>query len=394
MNIQCLKCKGRGYCGRAFCAQQAKLQSMSKVDLEREEFTGSSPAPFVGHYGYPYVNVGILAPPEVKDTWVYDAPKHWSSAGFDIRQIMDLRSALVNSRFKADVHSSSRFLEVSQEVGMASRPVDVEIGLSQKPKFRMQSADTAPMGPMGELKKVDVVSNPKVHTKVDRVVSDTDMKAADAIGYLYKNYFDENFLTRLMSVGNLGVKRKLVPTRWSITAVDDMLAKRLHDEIVDYESVDDWLAFFGSYLGNYYLVMMIPDVWCYELFETTPDSSEFMTDHEGYYGRKDYAESCAGGYYSVRLAVLEKLKSMKRQAGVLVLRVITGEYAVPLGVWVTREAARKALSEKPLRFSSLELLLKYAKALCKKKFGMEAKLLDSSKVLKEVTQQRKLGEFS
>ena len=27
----------------------------------KEDFFGSSPAPFVGRYGYPYVNVGILA---------------------------------------------------------------------------------------------------------------------------------------------------------------------------------------------------------------------------------------------------------------------------------------------------------------------------------------------
>ena len=44
---------------------------------------------------------------------------------------------------------------------------------------------------------------------------------------------------------------------------------------------------------------------------------------------------------------------------VLVLRFITGDYAVPLGVWVTREATRKAMNGKPIIFSDKELMLKY-----------------------------------
>ena len=73
------------------------------------------------------------------------------------------------------------------------------------------------------------------------------------------------------------------------------------------------------------------------------DKIQYMTDYEPYSGRKRYAENCAGGFYSVRLAILEKLKKMRRQASVLALRFITGEYFAPLGVWVTRFAARRAL---------------------------------------------------
>ena len=60
MQIQCLKCKGRGYCGRSFCPTIAKSNAMFKVrdDLDKSEFHGSSPAPFIGHHGYPYLNIG------------------------------------------------------------------------------------------------------------------------------------------------------------------------------------------------------------------------------------------------------------------------------------------------------------------------------------------------
>jgi hypothetical protein len=394
-----------------------------KEAIGKEDFSGSSPAPFVGGYGYPYISVGILTPPDVKEeSWIYDAPKHWSHENYDIRSIIDLRSSLINSRFKADVKSlqpgffdpnsddsasltTARFLDISREVGMAEKPVDVEITLEDRPRFRINpSAETAPTGPNASLKKAEITSNPRVHTKVNRVVSDTDMKASEALNYLYDNSFDENFLTRVFSVGNLGLSenRRLVPTRWSITAVDDTLGKHIYDEIVDYQIVDEHLAFFGSYLGNYYLILLIPDVWSYELFETyMPNASwntsgkiNFSTDYEPYSGRTNYAENCAGGYYSVRLSVLEKLREMKRQASCLVIRVITGEYAVPLGVWVTREAARKALITNPLRFSSFDLMMRYAKTLYKKKFGFDSDLITKkSIILDTIKTQKKLSEF-
>ncbi len=408
MDIQCIKCKGRGFCGRAFCPHIAKSESMFRVRdrLTSSEFSGRSPAPFVGRYGYPYVNIGILSPPEQPDdAWLYDAPRHWGKENFQIPRIIDLRSSLINSRFRANIREHSRFLDISQEIGMASRPVDVEIGLEDKPRFRLNSEnDMAPTGPRGELKKADITSNPKVHTKVDKVVSDTDLKSADALKYLFSRGFDENFLTRLFSVGNLGIgkNRKLVPSRWSITAVDDTLGKDILGTVRDFQQAGEHRAFFGSYLGNYYLVMMIPGIWSYELFETympkaswnTEQKVNYSTDYESWQGRKSYAEECAGGYYSVRLAVLEKLKSMKRQASCLVIRVITGEYAAPLGVWVTREAARKSLDASPLRFGSLELMLKYTRALLKKKFGFEADvILKNSRMLKEIRTQPRLTRF-
>ena len=109
---------------------------------------------------------------------------------------------------------------------MASRPVDVEINLEQKPKFRMNSdSQLAPMGPNAKLKKAELAENPHIDTRVDKVVSDTDLKAKDALVYLYEHNFDENFLSKLLSVGTVGLKdnRKIVPTRWSISAVDDFV---------------------------------------------------------------------------------------------------------------------------------------------------------------------------
>jgi|TARA_B100001971_G_scaffold214075_1_gene249646 hypothetical protein len=388
-------------CGKINCPICAKAYSQIKVKTRiiKENFSTEGIAPFVGRYGYPTINIGLLAPPEEKDdTWLYDAPKYWAVHNFQIPKIIDFRSSLINSRNKIDIKGKNKFLELNQEVSMASTPVDVDINLKDKPHFRISYDNyMAPTGPYAELKKAKLTENPNIHTKVQKVHYDTDLKSQDALIYLYNNKFDENFLSGILSVGNIGIgkNRKLVPTRWSITATDDTLGKYLLKEIKNHNEINNYSAFFGNYLGNYYLILCFPEVWSYELFEMhISNENNFMTDHEPYEGRKYYAEETAGGYYTVRLAILEKLNQMKKQGSILALRFITGDYTLPLGVWVTREASRKAMETRPIEFSSKELMLEYAKKLAKKKFNFNLdNILKNSKLLKNIKQQSKLIKF-
>jgi hypothetical protein len=410
MNVQknCIKCKGRLWCRGSFCPILRKTQVLARTvkgfNPDSSSISGEAPSVFVGRIGYPEINVGILSAND-ENTAIYDDPRRWANENFEIPKIIDYRASLINSRFKANVHNKPKYLETSQEVALSSKPVEMDIELKDKPKFRVSfHSNTPPMGPNAQLEKAEMKENPKIHTKVEKVFNETDRKASDSMNYLFEHGFDENFLSRILSIGTLGTKpqRKLVPTRWAITATDDMLGKELTKEIKDFKSAD-YEFYFGSYLGNYYIFMFFPDVWSYELFETympktawnTENRIQFMTDHETYDGRKSYAENCVGGYYSVRLALLEKLKSMKRQATVLTLRFITDDYAVPLGVWVTREAARKALNSRPIIFSDKDTMLNYAKALVKKKWGYDAECLyKESILLKNMKSQIKLTSFT
>ncbi|MEA2038192.1 MAG: hypothetical protein U9O94_11905 [Nanoarchaeota archaeon] len=410
MNIPCIKCKGATpmqSCGRTFCPIMAKSESLFKVrdKLPEENFFGSSPTPFVGHNFYPNLYVGILSSPEqTEDAWLHDAPNYWADHNFEIPQIIDYRSALINSRFRLHVKQRNNLLDIGQEIGMASKPVDIEINLEKKPTLKLNTDPYhLPMGPNAKLEKAKITENPKIDTRVDKVVSDTDLKANDALLYLYEKGFSENFLTKILSIGNLGLKnnRKLVPTRWSITAADDTLAKHLLHEVKQYQETN-YLSYFGGYLGNYFLILFFPEEWSYELFETYAPHAEwnisneykFMTDYEPYEGRKTYAENCGGGYYAARLPILEKLSNLKRQGYILTLRFITGEYSVPLGVWVVREAVRKSLNNRPIEFSSKELMLKYATNLVKKKFNYNAEnLLEESILLRKLKTQSKLTQF-
>lgn len=52
----------------------------------------------------------------------------------------------------------------------------------------------------------------------------------------------------------------------------------------------------------------------------------------------------SGGFYSARLAVLEYLTEIRRNALVVGIRWITSEYWAPLGTWVIREVTRKAMT--------------------------------------------------
>ena len=387
-------------CGNPNCAICNKAYSRLRVQnkIIKKDFSSDAVAPFVGRFNYPNINVGILAPPdETDDSWLYDAPKYWAVNNFQIPKIIDYRSSLINSSFKANIRQRHKFLGLSQEAAMASTPTGIEIALEEKPSFRLNvDSFAAPTGPNAKLKKAKLTENPKIDTKVQKVYYDTDLKANDALIYLYESKFDENFLSRILSVGNVGLKanRKLVPTRWSITATDDALGKHLLTEIKKHNQIN-YSAFFNGYLGNYYLILCFPEVWSYELFEMhISNPTNFMTDYEPYEGRKYYAEETAGGYYTVRLTILEKLNEMKRQGSVLALRFITGDYTLPLGVWVTREAARKSMQSTPIEFASKELMLEYAKKLAKKKFNLDlSDILEKGALLKNIKQQSKLIRY-
>ncbi len=230
------------------------------------------------------------------------------------------------------------------------------------------------------LKAAKIVSNVKVDRKLDKVIND-DIKATEAMKTLYKNNFSEYVLSKILSIGVLGLKknRKLVPTRWSITATDDALGKQLLEKVKKNKWIENYELFYGSFLGNHYIIMLFPSSWSYELVELyLPGSSwnqsnriRASTDFEQYSGRKEYAYATAGGYYASRLPIIEYLDKINRQAGVFVMRLETPSYWAALGVWVVRESVRKALANKKLDFRSMEEMIESSKKIGMIKFGFD-----------------------
>jgi hypothetical protein len=378
------------------------LRNISKLD------SNSPPSVFIGSkLKYPLVNVGILSPLQREDNaWIYDDAKYWANNDFQINDVLKLRDNLLNSRFQSTVHdtrTSKNFVQIAQEIAVASKPVDIEIELKNKLNFgRTRDKVMAPHGIRAGLKKAKITSNVKIDQHVDRMIND-EVKSVEGIGNLYKHGFSEYTLSKILSVGVLGLKKnkKLVPTRWSITATDDTITKILLNNVRNYPVIENSELFYGEFLGNCYLIMLFPGVWSYELFELyVPGSSwnpskeiKASTDHEDYHGRKEYATSTAGGYYASRFPIVEYLNSIKKQASVLVVRIETPSYWAALGVWVVRESVRKALEHK-MSFNDDKEMLESAKKIGNIKYKFDiSQILDKSIFLKEKKEQKMLKEW-
>jgi hypothetical protein len=61
----------------------------------------------------------------------------------------------------------------------------------------------------------------------------------------------------------------------------------------------------------------------------------------------NHPPAIAGAYFAAKLGVVEYLSEKKIQAGVVILREIRPEYAIPVGVWQVREGIREAMKQKP-----------------------------------------------
>lgn len=343
---------------------------------------------FVGEYGYPSVNVGLLS------TSTFDTHEnipHWIKESWSLSQIAEKRMDLLNAKSIAQIKQTKDITE-KQEVALAKRAVSTEMNFDNKSGKLSFSNYHMPVGPSRELEKLTLTSNAKIDSRVQKVVSDTDLKATEGLSTLYKKGFRPEFLTQALTSGSLGIDRKMVPTRWGITAVDDAIGKDLLKKVRDFGTTGN-LVFQGSYMGNYFFVLLYEGSFSYELFEFFRDTGSYSTDYEDFTGRKNYAKDTAGGYYATRLPILEWMRDNKRKSKALVVRFITDEYYMPLGVWVVREAVTKTMSSKPLEFGSEELMFSYLCQVSKKKFGRELDWLDKTSKLLAELKQKNLNEY-
>jgi hypothetical protein len=362
----CIRCKGKGLCGER-CIILDKFISNSPKPTTH--FHGkSAPEVFVGRIGYPYVNSGILAPSENDNVANFSSAEEWSKSNFSIENVLRLRGQLIYGRGNSHIKQSSSLKQVTQELALSSKAVSTEIFLKKKPTFNFTtSAVFSPMTNPAPIERALLEENPVVHKKVDYLTSDYDVKSVRALKELYSSGIKVDHLQKLLSVGLLGTKirRRMVPTRWSITATDDTLSKQLLEKIRYYPEIDKVLVFSGNFVGNFIEILFLPGVFSFEAIEAWEGESvyggnqtNFSQDYEGFGGRKTYASNVTGGYYAMRLPVCELLEKIKKQGTVFVFRKITKEYYAPLGVGVVRECTRRAVNSEEKDFDSIEDALK------------------------------------
>ncbi|MFT4326665.1 MAG: hypothetical protein ACMXYK_04140 [Candidatus Woesearchaeota archaeon] len=342
----------------------------------KEQFDGASKSVFIGDYGYPKVQAGLLSAENYTHNEDQD---YWISQKWGISKIADTRMDLINAKTVCDIKTPEGISDM-QEIAISKKPVDVHINAKiGNSKAISYNAFHKPLGPSVGLESFEVQGNISVSNRVEKVITD-DVDASEALHMLNTKGLSKDAMVQAFSVGLLGKDKKLVPTKWSITAVDDLLGKQLLQSVKDFQKTGN-LVFTGSYLGNYFIVALYEGNFSYELFEFFRDAKAYSTDFEDARGRKSYAKDTAGGYYAARISVLEALVDRKRQAKALVLRFITDEYYMPLGVWVVRQAVKNTMDAKALEFGSEDLMFSYIKALVLKKFKRDLSFLHSKSTI-------------
>lgn len=345
------------------------------VNANSKRFTnkvidGSSPPSlFVGEYGYPHVRVGPMVPPYHGDTSILDNPELW--LGKSLEEIVNYRINLLKGTMIHNVSKiSDRYIESLQDMALSKRAVDSTMTFEKIPsqylnemvlsKSDLEEIPTIFSAPVSEFKIYPSTSDEKIEKKY----YDGDLLASDAVVELYGNNVDLTRIAKVLSIGMLGRKknRKLVPTKWSITAADDIVSMNLLKKIKDNTVLDCYLVFDFNHLGNYYSVIFIPDdVWNFEMIESWIDTNGSVHIGSDYESGKniDHYPSIAGAYFAARLAAAEYLFKKRKKSSVLILREIHPEYFMSLGVWQIREGIRESLKSKGKKFETFESALKY-----------------------------------
>jgi hypothetical protein len=401
----CVLCKGsRFLCGKTRCPIMVKVNYFLKSMplMSTEDISGvSPPSVFIGRIGYPNVYVGPLVPPVHEDTGIYDMPEQWFGRSID--EIVSFRSLLIRGKHRVHVqkiNKAGKIMEQTRELALAETSVDTELKLTKKPRGSIFMDDAVqPFGPSAPIRDLHV-GNARYEQRIEKAYYDTDLRATQAVLELYGQGVMVTKIQKAFSVGAFGIEknRHLVPTRWSITAVDDIISKNLVETVKTFPEINEYRVYESIYLDNIFEILMIPAQWSYESMEAwypgtiwNPHgrNTAIFSDYEANNGRTTYAE-IGGCYYSARLAVCEQLIKERRQATVVVLREARPGYIMPVGVWQVRENVRNAVKHMPYKYNTLnEALNRISSRL---EIPMK-RWINQSSLLKNILYQRRITDY-
>ncbi|RLF20658.1 MAG: hypothetical protein DRZ82_01395 [Thermoprotei archaeon] len=380
----CLLCRGsKLLCGMAYCPiivrHIAKLRVRNIPD-KNIIYGSSPPSLFIGRIGYPIVHIGPGAPPYTGDTSIYDHPESWINK--PLEEILDYRFSIITGRTAVKIKDiDNKLVLILQELAMAERPVDIEMVLKKRPIPRVILDEyVPPQGPSAPLMRVSLGGNVKVNRKMEQVYYDTDLRTYDAVMTLYRSGVSVSQIQKLLSVGGIGTlrRRRLVPTRWSITAIDSMISEGLLKEVRRFPLLNEYLVFVRKYMKNLFVAILAPRPWSYEWMECwfpqstwNPTGSKPIIegDYEGFKGRTEYPD-IGGCYYASRLATLEYLMRIRRQATAILLREIYPGFNLPIGVWFVRENIRELFKRRPMVFHDIREVFMFLKKITRVDFNV------------------------
>lgn len=366
--------------------------NMRSVEVGKELNGSTPPSVFIGSWNYPKVYAGPMIAPQHGDTAIMDAPESWIPGQKTQEDIIRYRLGLVRGKLPIRITDlKNRFVSKLQEISLAQSSTDSEAQFDHKPTGKSFSDEHTPFGPSALIEKFDI-GNVKWDRSLERVFYDGDLKAAEAVTSLHEKGIPFSNIQKAFSVGTMGTerRRRLVPTRWSITACDSTIGKNLLKEVRQFDMIDCCRVHEFSSLNNYYSVLLIPTAWQYEWMEAflhiLGREELVFSDYEHNAGKKGYS-TVGGCYYSCKMAVLEALAREQKQAGAIILREAYPGY-VPMGVFNVRENVRNAMNQPPKEFGDMTNALSYISTklqLPMTRFVKESTLLKELRTCRQTT---------
>jgi hypothetical protein len=341
----------------------AATHQMKSVVVGKDLEGSSPPSVFIGSWNYPDVYAGPMIAPLHGDTAIMDMPESWISGHKTQEEIISYRLNLV--RGKQRVHAAdldNRFVGKLQEISLSDSSVESEVSFDKAPTGTSFSEEHTPFGPSAAIERFEI-GNGRWDRNLEKVYYDTDLKSADAVVDLHKKGVPFSSIQKAFSVGTMGRDRgrRLVPTRWSITACDTMIGDRLLGEVKKCPVLDTWRVHEYSSLNNNYAVILMPTGWQYEWSEAflhvLGNEELVFSDYERTRKKTEYSP-LGGCYYSCKMAVLEALAQEQKQAGAIILREALHGY-VPMGVFNVRENVRSAMRQPAQEFEDIRSALSH-----------------------------------
>lgn len=246
-----------------------EMHPMPSVGIRKTLEGTSPPSVFIGSWNYPKVYAGPMISPARGDIRIIDTPESWIPEGISQDEIIRYRMSLVRGKRLWDVRDlSGRFAEQLRDIALSSISLESEVVFSDTPRGGFAGEHHTPFGPSGYLDSLETSSAGWIRG-LEKVYDDTDLTARDAMVYLHAEGFAPSLVQKALSAGVMGRERdrRLVPTRWAITAFDTIIGNHLLSEVRNCEIIDSFHVHEFSSLHNHYAVILLPVPWEFEWIE-------------------------------------------------------------------------------------------------------------------------------
>lgn len=383
-----------------------EIKKYQKTLKPTKEIIGFGSAPIVGEKNYPFLATHNISNEE-KSSSFFETGNLVKKSYDDILPLK-AKSILGSTNKNYIKKPRTKIVEELRDIYKSKKAVEMQSTFEKELIFNkiLTSKVSGVMGSQNELTKLEAQENTSTSNKIEKFTQN-DIKAREAIISLYEKGINEHQIINLLALGSFGIdiNRKLVPTKWAISAYDQTIEKYLHKKILNNNVINEYEIYHDLDKGNDFIIILIPDHFNAEIVETwdvsgldqealsgkwkTNKKTIIEVDYVGNDNKlKTKEPQTAGGFWATKSPIHRFLDERKKQASYISIRFIDN-YEIPLGVVFVRECVRKALNNCILKTSSsLEV-----ESFLRENFPRHFKHYFFSTTLKEQKKQKKLTNF-